>query len=416
MRKTMLLLATVISMTAWSQTNEIFEYDMTTTQPVYSAETGYGYDVIDAPDGKSVKPFYFSQKVKDGNYKVTVVLGNKKQAGNTVVRAESRRLLLEETATKKGEFKTFEFVVNKRSPKINGKQRVSLKEREKSYLNWDDKLTLEFNGSAPMVKSIKIEPAATEVTTIFLCGNSTVVDQNNEPYASWGQMIPRWFDSTVAISNHGESGLSAKSFLGGKRLEKILAMMKKGDWVIVEFGHNDAKEKGAGAGPWYSFVYNLKIYVDKVRAKGGNIVFCTPTQRRTFNNDKKTLRNSHGEFPAAMKYVAERENVPVIDLNEMTRIFFESLGYENSKKALCYYAMGSFPNQKKELADRTHFNPYGAYEVAKMVIMGMKQHNLPMLKGLKPEFKDFDPSQPDDPEKFMWYRSAKNDVTKPDGD
>ena len=415
-RITMLLLTALASMNATAQTKEIFEYDMTKQQPVYSEEAGYGYDVIDAPDGKTLKPFYFSQKVDDGNYKVTVVLGSKKQAGNTVVRAESRRLLLEDTATKKGELKTVEFIVNKRSPKINKKESVKIKDREKTYLDWDDRLTLEFNGSAPVISSIKIEPAPADITTIFLCGNSTVVDQNNEPYASWGQMIPRWFDTTVSISNHGESGLTAKSFLAGKRLDKILAMMKKGDWVFVEFGHNDAKEKGAGYGPWYHYSMNLKIFVDKVRDKGGNIVFCTPTMRRMYEKDNKTIRNSHGEFPAAMKAVAERENVPIIDLSSMTKDFFEALGKEDSKKALCYYAMGSFPNQQKELADPTHFNPYGAYEVAKMVIMGMKQHNLPMLKGLKADFRDFDPKQPDDADKFVWYRSAKSDVTKPDGD
>ena len=414
-RKTMLLFAAVAMLTAMAETQQTFEYDMTKSQPVYSDEAGYGYDVVEAPNGK-MQPFYFSQKVDDGNYKVTVVLGSKKQAGNTVVRAESRRLFVEETATKKGELKTVEFIVNKRSPRIDNKNKVSIKEREKEYLDWDDRLTLEFNGAAPTVSSIKIEPAPADVTTIFLCGNSTVVDQNNEPYASWGQMIPRWFDTTVSISNHGESGLTAKSFLGGKRLDKILAMMKKGDWVFVEFGHNDAKEKNAGCGPWYHYSTNLKIFVDRVREKGGNIAFCTPTMRRIFEKDNKTIRNSHGEFPAAMKAVAERENVPLIDLSSLTKDFFETLGYEGSKKALCYYPMGSFPNQKKELTDRAHFSTYGAYEVAKMVIMGMKQHNMPFVKGIKSDFKDFSPKHPDDPDKFVWYRSAKNDMTKPDGD
>lgn len=416
MRKTILLLTALASTAVWSQTKETFEYDMTLQLPMYSAETGYGYDVIDAPDGKTLKPFYFSQKLDDGNYKVTVVLGSKKQAGNTVVRAESRRLFIEETATKKGELKTMEFIVNKRSPKIDKKQSVKIKDKEKTYLDWDDRLTIEINGSAPVISSIKIEPAPVNVTTIFLCGNSTVVDQNNEPYASWGQMIPRWFDTSIAISNHAESGLTAKTFLAGKRLDKIIAMMKKGDWVFVEFGHNDQKEKYAGDGAWYGFVHSLKIFIDKVREKGGHIVFCTPTQRRLFNNDKKTIRESHGDYPDAMRYVAKREDVPIIELHDMTRDLFETLGYENSKKALCYYPMGSFPNQKKELADATHFNPYGAYEVAKMVIMGMKQHNLPMLNGLKADFKDYNPKQPDDADKFVWYRSAKNDVTKPDGD
>ena len=184
-------------------------------------------------------------KVPDGNYKVTVTLGAKKKAAHTVVRAESRRLFVEDAKTKKGEFKTCSFVVSKRSPFINEKTNVRIKDREKDYLNWDNRLTLEFNGTAPAVKQIKIEPDTTAVT-LFLCGNSTVVDQNLEPWASWGQMIPRWFTDKVAISNHAESGLTATSFLAQNRLEKILTMMRPGVYVFCEFGHNDQKEKGPG--------------------------------------------------------------------------------------------------------------------------------------------------------------------------
>ena len=147
----------------------------------------------------SDKPFYFSVPVRDGNHKVTVTLGSSKKAGQTVVRAESRRLMVENCTTKKGQYETYSFIVNKRSPVITEGKKVSLKPRELDYLNWDNLLTLEFNGSAPAVKSIRIEPDTT-ATTIFLCGNSTVVDQEAEPYASWGQMIPRWFTDRVAIS------------------------------------------------------------------------------------------------------------------------------------------------------------------------------------------------------------------------
>lgn len=391
-----------------------FEFDMTQKQPNYTDATGYGYDIVNAPSDKQ-KMYYFSVKVPDGNYKVSVTLGSKKNAATTVVRAESRRLFVEETFTKKNEFKTVEFIVNKRSPKIDNRSSVKLKPKEKSYLDWDNRLTLEINGSNPAVKSIKIEPADNQVTTIFLCGNSTVVDQNNEPYASWGQMIPRWFNTNIAISNHAESGLTAKTFLAGKRLDKILAMMKAGDWVFCEFGHNDQKEKYAGDGAWYGFVHSLKIFIDKVKAKHGNVVFLTPTQRRLWEKDNKHIRESHGDYPDAMRYVAKREKVPVIELHNMTREFFEALGFENSKKALVFYPMGTFPTQTKELADNTHFNPFGAYEVAKMVVMGMKQNGLPMVKELKDDFKDFDPKQPDDFKKFVWYNSAKTDLAKPDG-
>ena len=372
-------------------------------------------DLSKAQNVKSNAPFTRNIEVPDGNYKVTGVLGSKKKAGNTVVRAENRRLMVDEVATKKGQFKTVEFVVNKRTPEIEKGKRVKVKDREKNYNTWDNAINLEFTGAAPAVKEVKIERDTT-ATTIFLCGNSTVVDQPYEPWASWGQMIPRWFGPEIAISNNAESGLTAGSFLGSYRLDKILTMMKKGDYVICEFGHNDQKEKMAGAGAWYNFSYNLKVFIDKVRAKGGNIIFVTPTQRRRFDDATHSkILETHGDYPDAMRAVAKREGVPVIELHDMTRTFFETLGYENSKKALVHYPANTFPGQDKPLADNTHFNPYGAYEIAKMVVMGMKQLNLPIVKYLRSDWKDFNPAQPDDYNKFVWYNSVQQDVTKPDG-
>ena len=363
----------------------------------------------------SERPFYFSVPVEDGNYKVTVTLGNKKKAAQTVVRAESRRLMVENCLTKKGKFETYSFIVNKRSQEIPGGGKVSLKPRELDYLNWDSLLTLEFNGAAPAVKSIRIEPDTT-ATTIFLCGNSTVVDQELEPWASWGQMIPRWFTDKVAISNHAESGLTVRTFLDGHRLDKVLSMLKKGDYVVCEFGHNDQKEKRPGDGAWYNFAHGLKTFIDRVRAANGHIIFITPTQRRSFDEATHTkIQETHLDYPDAMRAVAKREGVPVIELHDMTRTFFEALGYEGSKKALVHYPANTFPGQDKPLADNTHFNPYGAYEVAKMVVMGMKQLQLPVIGELKTEWQDFDAAHPDDPDVFVWYQAQKQDVTKPDG-
>lgn len=363
----------------------------------------------------SERPFYFSVPVEDGNYKVTVTLGNKKKAAQTVVRAESRRLMVENCVTKKGKFETYSFIVNKRSQEIPGGGKVSLKPRELDYLNWDSLLTLEFNGAAPAVQRICIEPDTT-ATTIFLCGNSTVVDQELEPWASWGQMIPRWFTDKVAISNHAESGLTVRTFLDGHRLDKVLSMLKKGDYVVCEFGHNDQKEKRPGDGAWYHFAHGLKTFIDRVRAANGHIIFITPTQRRSFDEATHTkIQETHLDYPDAMRAVAKREGVPVIELHDMTRTFFEALGYEGSKKALVHYPANTFPGQDKPLADNTHFNPYGAYEVAKMVVMGMKQLQLPIIGELKTEWQDFDAAHPDDPDAFVWYQAQKQDVTKPDG-
>ena len=116
-----------------------------------------------------------------------------------------------------------------------------------------------------------------------------------------------------------------------------------------------------------------------------------------------------------MKEVAERERVPLIDLNQMTKTLFETLGYENSKRALVHYPANTFPGQDKELADNTHFNPYGAYEVAKCVVMGIKQLDLPLAKQLRAEWRDFNPARPDDWKTFQWAPARNADLLKPDG-
>ncbi len=228
-------------------------------------------------------------------------------------------------------------------------------------------------------------------------------------------MITRWFDDKVVFANFAESGLSCTSFLAQLRLDKILTQLRKGDYVIVEFGHNDEKEKKAGDGAWYSYSRNLKIFADRVKAAGGHIIFCTPTARRAFNSDHLTNRNTHGDYPEAMKMVAQREQVPVIDLTRMSTTFYEALGEEGSKHALVHYPANTFPGQDKPLADNTHFNPFGAWEIAKMIVMGLKKMKSPLVNHLRTDWQDFNPAQPDSPDTFIWHMSAGSNLTKPDG-
>lgn len=381
--------------------------------PRYSEETGYGYDLVETPTKDSKSPFFFSVRVPDGNYKVTVRLGSRKQAGITTVRAESRRLFIESVPTKKKEFIERTFIVNKRNTHIDGNEYVRIKPREKRKLNWDDKLTLEFNGSVPVCESITIEPADTTVTTVFLCGNSTVVDQDNEPWASWGQMIPYFFDTNVCIANYAESGESANTFIAAGRLKKALSQMKKGDYLFMEFGHNDQKQKGPGKGAYYSFMTSLKTFIDEARLRGAHPVLVTPTQRRSFDPDGH-IRDTHEDYPEAMRWLAEKENVPLIDLNEMTRTLYEAMGVEPSKRAFVHYPAGSYPGQTQDFADNTHFNPYGAYEIARCIVEGLKTQVPDLARHLKP-FPTFDPAHPDNPDNFHWDDSPFTEIEKPDG-
>lgn len=403
------LAALLLPLSAAAQT---FDFDLTKHQPAYSDATGYGYDFTAAPDLPGQHDVYFSVKVPDGNYRVTVTIGSRRRATDTQLRAESRRLLVPSTVLKKKELRTYTFTINKRSPYITDKERVKINDREKGSLDWDDKLTLDWAGKNPAVSRIEIAPDTT-ATTVFLCGNSTVVDQSCDPWASWGQMITRWFGPEVAVSNNAESGLTAGSFLRQNRLDKVLAMLRPGDYVICEFGHNDQKEKGPGAGAWYNFSYNLKQYIDRVRKAGGRIIFCTPTQRRFFKDGK--IQETHGDYPDAMRAVARRENVPVVELHDMTRTFFETLGVDDSKRALVHYPAGTFPGQTRELADNTHFNPYGAYEVARMVTTGLKNLGIPLTRYLTADWKTYDPAHPDDFRTFVWFPSKFFDNVKPAG-
>jgi lysophospholipase L1-like esterase len=388
------------------------------TQP-YSDEAGYGYDRQNIPEKDSNAPFFFSVAVPDGDYRVTVRLGSASKAGMTTIRGESRRLFAENIATGKGEFSEFTFVINKRNTLIypDGK-RVRIKPRETNKLNWDDRLTFEFNGEAPAVSEMLIEKVNNAIT-VFLCGNSTVVDQDNEPWASWGQMIPRFFDAPVSFANYAESGEAASSFIAAGRLKKLLMQMKAGDYLFVEFGHNDQKQKGDGVGAWTSFTANLKTFIREARARGACPVFVTPTQRRSFD-DKGRIKDTHEDYPAAMRKLAAEENVPLIDLHAMTRTLYETLGVENSKKAFVHYPANTWPGQTNALEDNTHFNPYGACQIAKCVITGLRNlqrqgFQLDFMPYLRDDFIPYSPSMPDPADSFRWTPSPFTDMEKPDG-
>lgn len=388
-------------------------YTKITPSVRYTDERGYGYDLIASPDSKSTDPFFFSVAVPDGNYRVTAVLGSKQAPGSTTLRGESRRLFYENVATDKGEFTTCVFVINKRNTHISDQEDVRIKPREFQKLNWDDKLTLEFNGDAPQLCELVIERVK-DVPTIFLCGDSTVVDQDNEPWASWGQMITRFFNEQVAFANYAESGESGNTFIAVGRLKKALTQMKAGDYIFIEFGHNDQKQKGPGKGAYYSYMTSLKTFIDEARLRGAHPVLVTPTQRRSFDETGK-IRDTHADFPEAMRWLAAKENVPLIDLHAMTRTLYEAMGVEPSKKAFVHYPAGSYPGQTRPFADNTHFNPYGAYQIAKCVIEGMKQLELPLIEFLRPGYTAYNPAQPDDVGAFHWNDSPFTEVEKPDG-
>jgi rhamnogalacturonyl hydrolase YesR/lysophospholipase L1-like esterase len=358
--------------------------------------------------------FYFSTPLPEGDYEVTLLLGAPDKASETTVRGESRRLFLEKIKTKKGQYSEHSFTINIRNKHISPSKDVRIKPREMKKPNWDDSLTLEFTGLNPGVQSIRIRPAE-QPLTVFLCGNSTVVDQDNEPWCGWGQMITRFFGQGISFANYAESGESANTFIAAGRLEKLLTQAKAGDYIFVEFGHNDQKQKGEGIGPWTSFTQSLKTFITEARKRGIHPVLLTPVQRRRFD-EKGQIINTHGEYPDAIRKLADDEKVSLIDLHQMSKILYEALGEKKSLKAFVHYPAGTFPKQEKALEDNTHFNSYGGYEIARCVIEGVRQNGFSdILQYLRPEVQPFNPEKPDDVKAFSLPSSPFIEFEKPDG-
>lgn len=370
-----------------------FEFARLTSVDVFTPERGHGFDLGTTPEAN--QPFYFSVAVPEGNYRVIVTFGDAHAASSNTLKAESRQLLLEHLATAPGEFVTRSFIVNVRTPRLPppeknapGGSAVLLNERETGLLRWDEKLTLEFNGAAPRVRSLTVEPV--NVPTIFLAGDSTVTDQPHEPAASWGQMLPRFFRPDIAIANHAESGETLKSFLSGLRLAKILTQLKSGDYLFIQFGHNDQKKNWPQtyADAQTTYPAYLRAFVAEARLRGATPVLVTSIQRRTFDEQGR-IKNSHGDYPAAVRAIARAENVPLIDLSSASSAFYEALGPGKSPLA--------FSNDGQDI---THHNNYGAYELARAVVQALRDAELPLAKLIVDDFSAFDAAHPGSPEAF----------------
>lgn len=364
----------------------------------------------------SEKPFYFSVAIPEGNYNITLNLGDSKGTSETTVRVENRRLMLNDVKTKRGKIVEKQITVHVKDSIIRNQDGtqigiVKLKPRETKYLHWDNLLTIEFNDKTPKVCSVIIQPNKT-AKTIYLTGDSTVVDAQYESWASWGQMLPYFFvPNEVVIANYAESGETLKAFEDRHRIDKIWNKIKPGDFLFIQFGHNDQK---AGNSTKSGYRKRLKEWISKAKELGAIPVLVTSMNRRVFDENNNIV-NTLDDFPDAMREIAKEEKVDLIDLNALSKTLFEAMGPEKAKKAFVHYPANSYPNQPTALADDTHFNTYGAYELAKCVVKSIVDQNLPLKKYLSKVEKSFNPNKPDDVEKFHWPESVFMESLKPDG-
>ncbi len=375
---------------------------------IYTDEQGYGFEPgstvesVDCGGDDALrddfvtgrKPFLFSVKVPEGNYRVQMILGDGAGESATTVKAELRRLMLENVRTPAGKFETRTIVVNVRTPQIAGNGEVRLKDREKTteWGAWDDKLTLEFNGTRPCICAMEIS-RADDIATVYILGDSTVCDQPREPWNSWGQMLTRFFKPDVAIANHAESGESIRSSLGAGRVNKVMSLMKAGDYLIVQFGHNDMKDRSPNALATYEA--NLKKLVADTRAKDATPILVASMERKS-----GLSRDTLGQYPQTVRQVATEDNVAFIDLHATSKIFYAALG----------------PDLDSAFQDGTHHNNYGSYELAKCIVQGIKDNRLDLANHIVDDFQGFDPSKPDPADGFTMPASPAVSMVKPEGD
>lgn len=222
--------------------------------------------------------------------------------------------------------------------------------------------------------------------TIFMAGDSTMAikQPDKRPETGWGEMLGKYFkDGTVTIDNRAMNGRSTKTFISEGRWQSIVDALQKGDYVLIQFGHNDeSKEKGERYTPPADYRNNLIRFITDVKAKGGNPVLLTPVMRRKFDSTGNFV-DTHGEYPDIVRTVAKEQKVPLIDMHRDSEVVIKSYGVEGSRKLFLQLKSGENPNYPNGIEDNTHFNPLGADEIAKLAVKGIKDNKIGLKKYLK---------------------------------
>ena len=248
--------------------------------------------------------------------------------------------------------------------------------------------------------------AKRKTTTIFMIGDSTMANKDishDRKERGWGMALQCYFDDNIRIDNHAVNGRSSRSFINEGRWDTVISRMKPGDYVIIQFGHNDEKPKAdRHTDPGSTFDYNLAKFVRETREHGGIPVLMNAVVRRNFakvlpkNDDDEKLRNTtfkdaneqvegdslvdtHGLYVVAPRDVAKRMNVHFVDANRITHELEQGLGREASKKLHMWFLPNEEPSVPKGRQDNTHYNIYGAHTVARLLADALCEE-VPVLK------------------------------------
>ncbi|WP_432138290.1 MULTISPECIES: rhamnogalacturonan acetylesterase [unclassified Streptomyces] len=222
-------------------------------------------------------------------------------------------------------------------------------------------LTAAALASAPLALAVNgTAQAARRYRTLYIAGDSTAAQKYADaaPETGWGMALPFFLHKNLPVANHAVNGRSSKSFYDEGRLDAILAAIRPGDFLLIQFGHNDEKSADPTryTEPWSTYQDHLRLYVDGARARGARPVLATSVERRRFDADGNA-RTTHGDYPAAMRALAEQEGVALLDIEALSLALWQELGAEETKKYFNWTATEQ---------DNTHFNPPGAIAVARL--------------------------------------------------
>ena len=304
----------------------------------------------------------FLVDLPNGDYTVKLIAGDATEATNIAITAE-KMAKVQLTDKPAGQYLEMEFP-------------ISLV---------DGQLNLDFSGTAAKINSLAIAARAPRTATtdpgIYLAGDSTVqtYDPGYVPQAGWGQMIDRYFDGAVTFRNHAIGGRSSKNFISQGRLDEILRVINPGDYLMVQFGHNDATigvdDRYASPADYKEY---LRTYVHGARQRGATPILVTPVGRRDYDEATGKFRVSFPEYVAKMQELAAEESVPLVDLSASSRAYYDQIGPEDTKSVFLHVDAGVYPNRPTGTVDNTHFQEYGAIQIARLVAGGVKGLNLPL--------------------------------------
>lgn len=213
-----------------------------------------------------------------------------------------------------------------------------------------------------------------EKPVVYLVGDSTMSDKriSSYPETGWGMPFPFYLTDEIEVENHAQNGRSTSSFMEEGRWDTILETLKAGDFVLIQFGHNDEVPTKSRYTPPEEFQTLLRQYVSDTREKGASPILLTPITRRQFDENGQ-VKETHEEYSELMREVAASENVPLIDMDRKSQAMLTEIGEEKSTLLFLHLEPGQNPNYPEGVTDNTHFSETGARMMAELVLQGLKE-------------------------------------------